>query len=166
MSSDQAELSHSDLPGQPGKERGGERQGTKTLPTAHCSQPDVHGMGMGMGGCHHVCGGCLKELLVKCAGDAAFPGCLRWWDCMEEGIGMDIVIGIRIGIGGWDWEHPLVPEIISTENNFLWTLLFPAQGLTQTPTESPESHCCALWVPVLLWVPRHWAGAVSSWGPC
>lgn len=35
MSSDWAELSHSDLPGQPGKEQDGERQGTKMFPTAH-----------------------------------------------------------------------------------------------------------------------------------
>lgn len=33
MSSDWAELSYSDLLGQPGKEQGGGRQGTKTLPT-------------------------------------------------------------------------------------------------------------------------------------
>lgn len=85
------------------------------------------------------------------AGDTAFPGCLGWWDCMEEGIGMDIVIGIRIGIGEWGQEHPSVPERSSTENKFLWSLLFPAQGLSP---ESPESHHCALLVPVLLWVPR------------
>lgn len=70
---------------------------------------------------------------------------------MEEGIGMDIVIGIRIGIGEWGQEHPSVPERSSTENKFLWSLLFPAQGLSP---ESPESHHCALLVPVLLWVPR------------
>lgn len=75
---------------------------------------------------HHACGGCLKELLVMCAGDTAFPGCLSSWDPMEEGAGMDIVIGIRIRIGGWGWEHPLVPVRTSTENNFLWSLLFRA----------------------------------------
>lgn len=51
--------------------------------------------------CHYACGGCLKELLVMRAGDTAFPGCLSCWDRMEEGIEMDIVIGIRIRIGGW-----------------------------------------------------------------
>lgn len=106
-----------------------------------------------------------------CAGDAAFPGCLSWWDCMEEGIWMDIVTGIRTGIEGWAWEHPLVPERTSTENNFHRKQL-PLESALPCPRAHPRHPqralraiivpCCSL---CCSGSQGHWAGAVSSWGP-
>lgn len=83
---------------------------------------------------------------------------------MEEGIRMDIVIGIRIRIGGWGWEHPLAPERTSTENNFLWSLLIPA-NLSDDLRHPQRAIVVPCWSLSCSGSQGHWARTVSSWGP-